>query len=97
MEVLLTAIILAAVVLFVLAPLWRGPSEQSSKEDDDSLRIAKLQAAKEDKLSEIREAEMDFRSRKLSETDYRAIDSQLRGEALALIMQLDELKGSKRR
>lgn len=99
MEALLVAvaIILAVVVLFVLAPLWRGTKGDGSDLNDLSPRIAEMDAAKQAKLSEIREAEMDFRSHKLSEADYRAIDGELRREALAILERLDELKAAKDR
>ncbi len=52
---------------------------------------AGLEAAKEAKYREIRDAEMDSRTGKLSPEDYRALDRQLRAEAVAILRQLDEL------
>ena len=39
--------------------------------------------------AEIREVEMDFRTGKLSEADWKAIDRQLRAEAVDLLRELD--------
>ena len=64
----------------VLGPLRRGP-DIDRREDD---RRAALEAAKEAKYREIRDAELDFRMGKLSEDDYTAIDSGLRAEAIAI-------------
>ncbi len=53
-------------------------------------RRAELEAAREAKYREIRDAELDYRTGKLSAGDYGTIDAQLRAEALAI---LDELEG----
>ena len=50
---------------------------------------AELEAAKEAKYREIREAELDYRTGKLSEEDWRATDSGLRREAIELLRRLD--------
>ena len=49
-----------------------------------------LEAAREAKYREIRDAELDYRTGKLSERDYRELDAELRGEALSI---LDALEG----
>jgi hypothetical protein len=36
---------------------------------------------------------MDFRTGKLSDADYRMLDRQLRGEAVEILRELDELDG----
>ena len=55
-------------------------------------RRAELEAAKEAKYREIRDAELDFRMGKLSEEDFRATDRELRAQALAILRRLDELE-----
>ena len=87
MEYALAAIVLAVIVgLVVLAPLRRGPAVDA-REDE---RRAALEAAKEAKYREIRDAELDFRMGKLSEADYRLTDRELRGQAIAILRELDE-------
>jgi hypothetical protein len=54
-------------------------------------RLEDLEAAKEARYREIREAEMDFRTGKLSEEDWKAVDRQLRAEAVELLRRLDAL------
>jgi hypothetical protein len=91
-----------AVVLVLAAALaagWviAGPLRGGRMEADDAAleaRLADLEAAKEAKYAEIREAEMDFRTGKLSDEDYRAIDRALRAEAVDLLRRLDALGGS---
>jgi hypothetical protein len=75
------------VVLFVVSPLRRGP-DVDRREDE---RRAALEAAKEAKYREIRDAELDFRMGKLTEADYKTTDRELRGQAIAILRQLDEL------
>ena len=57
----------------------------------EEARREELEAAKEAKYLEIRDAEMDFRMGKLSEADFRALDRQLRAEAVEILRDLDRL------
>jgi hypothetical protein len=49
--------------------------------------------ARETKYREIRDAEMDYRTGKLSREDYEAIDRQLRAEAMKILEALREAEG----
>lgn len=87
MEVLLPALVLAALVAaFVIVPL-RRPFHDSS----ESPRRAELEAMKEAKYREIKDAELDYRMGKLSEPDWRALDEELRGQAIEILKRLDSL------
>jgi len=81
--------LLAAVVVFVGAPLRRGVAEEN--EADEVGQRAELEAEKEAKYREVRDAELDHRTGKLSDEDWRAIDRQLRGEAVAILRAIDAL------
>jgi uncharacterized membrane protein len=88
LELALAIILLALVVAWiVLGPLRRGP--EIDKREDDAR--AALEAAKEAKYREIRDAELDFQMGKLSEEDYNAIDSELRAQAIEILRQIDAL------
>jgi membrane protein implicated in regulation of membrane protease activity len=90
MEYGLALIVLAAVVAAVLArPLVRG----ERAERQDSTRVEELRAAKEAKYREIRDAELDHRMGKVSREDWRAVDRDLRGEAIEILRELDRLEG----
>jgi flagellar biosynthesis/type III secretory pathway M-ring protein FliF/YscJ len=82
------AVLLAAVAI-VVAPLRRGHHEAATTREEG--RREELEAAKEAKYREIRDAEMDFRTGKLSDADYRAQDRALRGEAVEILAELDKL------
>jgi len=82
-----TAAVLAAVV--VGRPLMAGRAERADAEHE--ARVADLEAAKAARYREIREAEMDFRTGKLSEADWKAIDRDLRAEAMDVLHRLDAL------
>jgi hypothetical protein len=86
---LLVIALLAVVVLLVSAPLRRGRAAAESERQD--ARLADLEAAKEAKYREIREAELDHRTGHLSEADWRLIDRQLRAEAVAILREIDDL------
>jgi hypothetical protein len=86
--VLAIAVLLALVVWFVGAPL-RNPSSAVEAETDAQRA---LETAKESKYAEIRDVELDYRTGKLSEEDFRAIDRQLRAEAVEILRQIDDLR-----
>lgn len=83
-------LVLAAAVLFVGAPLWRGRAVSARA----STEVADLQAAREAKYREIRDAELDYRTGKLSEQDYRELDWGLRAEAIEILRRLDTAPGA---
>jgi hypothetical protein len=87
-ELTIAIITLALVVAWiVLGPLRRGP-DVDKREDD---RRAALEAAKEAKYREIRDAELDFKMGKLSEADWQAVDGELRAQAIKILQELDAL------
>jgi flagellar biosynthesis/type III secretory pathway M-ring protein FliF/YscJ len=88
-DVLLVLVVLAVVVFVVTGPLRRGRVE--AVEASESQRRAGLEAAKEAKYAEIRDAELDHRMGKLSDEDWRAQDRSLRAEAVEILHQLDAL------
>ena len=90
MEYAVALLVLAALVaLVVMVPLRRGGEVERREEG----RIAELRAAKEAKYREIRDAELDHRMGKLSREDWRAVDRELRGEAIEILQELDRLEG----
>jgi hypothetical protein len=89
-EYVLALVVLALLVSAILArPLRRRGAEELREET----RLAELRAAKEAKYREIRDAELDHRMGKLSREDWRAVDRDLRGEAIEILRQLDRLEG----
>ena len=86
MDLLIIVAVLAVVVLLVAAPL-----RARAVEAGESAERAELEAAREAKYREIRDAELDYRTGKLSETEWRAQDRALRGEAVEILRRLDEL------
>jgi hypothetical protein len=88
-EIVLVLILVAVAVLAISAPLRAG--RQVEREAVDRAERADLEAARDAKYAEIRDAEMDYRTGKLSEADWRTMDRQLRREAVELLHRLDEL------
>jgi flagellar biosynthesis/type III secretory pathway M-ring protein FliF/YscJ len=88
-EVLLVIAVLAVAVLVIVAPLRRR--REGTTGGAESPERAELEAAKEAKYREIREAELDHRTGKLSREDWRALDAELRAEAIELLRRLDAL------
>jgi hypothetical protein len=92
-EVLLAIVILAALAIFVAAPLIR--SRGTAPVADDDPVIADLEARKEAKYREIRDAELDHAQGKLSDADWARADAQLRREAIELLKALDSARAAR--
>jgi hypothetical protein len=92
MDFLIVLAIVAVVVLVVTAPWWRsgGTSEPSTATGEE---IADLEAAREAKYREIRDADLDHRTGKLSDDDFEAVDGALRAEAIEILRALDRARG----
>lgn len=91
MEYALAAIVLAALVaLVVLRPYVTGVGEETG----ESTTRAELEAAKEAKYREIRDAKLDHEMGKLSDADHRAVDRELRAEAIEILKRIDALEGT---
>jgi type II secretory pathway pseudopilin PulG len=90
MEVVIVLAALLCAVVLIAAPFRSGRAinEAAARSADR----AELEAAKEAKYREIREAEFDYRTGKLSEDDWRAVDSGLRAEAVDLLRRLDAMR-----
>ena len=98
MEYALALVVLGALVAaFVLWPLRRRPADSPAgappPEPAADDRRAELEAAREAKLREIRDAELDHRMDKLSDEDFRRTDAELRAQAVEILRALDELGG----
>lgn len=89
MQFVLVMLVLCGATALMASPLYskvRGADGQDAEE-------AALEAARDAKFREIRDAELDFRTGKLSRDDYRALDSTLRAEAIDLLRRLDAVRG----
>ena len=89
MEFVLAAFVIGGIVALVVLNPLRKP-EVRAREDED--RRADLEAAKEQKYRDIRDAELDYRMGKLDEADWREADAELRADAMRILRQLDELE-----
>jgi Na+-transporting methylmalonyl-CoA/oxaloacetate decarboxylase gamma subunit len=94
MDFVIVLVILAVVVLFISAPLRRAPApgEITAETDAAEPQVRELEAARDAKLRELRDAELDHRTGKLSDEDYHAVDTALRAEALEILRALDDAR-----
>jgi len=90
-ELVLVLALVAVVAVVLLAPLRTGDAERRAAEE--SAEHAELAAARDAKYREIRDAELDYRTGKLAEAEWRAQDRQLRAEAIDILRRLDALEG----
>jgi hypothetical protein len=90
MELLLVLLVLAVAVLFITGPLRRA-SATTNDDVQPPVRV-ELEAAKEAKYREIRDAELDYRTGKLSHDDWQRLDATLRAEAVTLLDRIDAIE-----
>jgi len=88
--------LLAAIVLVVSKPLREAAEQRAAgkqapeaPERERADERERLEVAREAKYREIRDAELDYRTGKLSDDDYRELDAELRAEALTILDSLD--------
>ena len=92
MEVLLVVcIVLPLAAWLIAAPLLGGRADAGTTAEE--AERADLEAARDAKYAEIRDAELDYRTGKLSESDWRELDRRLRKEAVQVLHALDQLPG----
>ena len=90
MEYVAALLVLGIVVAVVgLRPLLSATADEAEGEETH----AALEAAKEAKYREIRDAELDHRTGKLSEEDWREVDRELRAQAIEILKRIDEITG----
>ena len=82
--------VLAGAIYLISAPLRLARHETGT--DRREARRAELEAARDAKYREIRDAELDLHTGKLSAEDYEAIDGTLRAEAIEILHRLDEVQ-----
>ena len=88
MEYGLALIVLAVIVAaVVLGPLREGAAPDRTEDEARGT----LEAAKEAKYREIRDAQLDHQMGKLSDADWRATDSELRAQAIEILQAIDDL------
>ena len=97
MEYLLLALVVIALAAFVVAPMRRQREPQTAELERLRARVGELEARKEAKYREIRDAELDRAAGKLDESDFAAVDAELRREAMAILKDLDAAEADLRR
>jgi hypothetical protein len=93
MVAFLIVLVLLVAVLGAVASPWRWSDGKSHQADDRvrevSVTLEDLEAERDAKYREIRDAELDQQTGKLSDRDFRALDAELRAEAVEILKRLD--------
>jgi hypothetical protein len=89
-ELLIAIAIVVLVAAFVSVPL-RARAASDTDEGPES-ELAELEARKQAKYREIRDAEADRATGKLSDADFSRLDDELRREAIAILKRIDGMK-----
>ncbi len=90
--------ILVVVVFVLTGPLRAAreheatPAEELASSDREN-ELAELEAERDAKYREIRDAELDHQTGKLSDADFAATDSTLRAEAIEILRAIDRAGG----
>jgi len=91
-EIVLVIVVLAVLAWFVTAPLRGGSDAPAAPERFEDPLVADLEARKEAKYREIRDAQLDHEQGKLSAADWRRADAELRREAIEILKALDRAR-----
>jgi flagellar biosynthesis/type III secretory pathway M-ring protein FliF/YscJ len=86
----LILVVLAGALYLISAPL------RAARQPDDARRldaeVDELEAEREAKYREIRDAELDHSTGKLSDADFEALERTLRAEAVEILHALDRAR-----
>ncbi len=93
---ILTLALLAVVILVISAPLRSRAARAAALRRAAAEDRAELEAAREAKYREIRDAELDYRTGKLSGEDFAATDGALRAEAIEILDRLRSRRAGRR-
>jgi hypothetical protein len=88
MEAILLVLFALAAAAFVTRPFWSGGADSVTEDP----AVAALEAARDHKFREIRDAETDLATGKLTQADYNRISAELRSDASSLLARLDRAK-----
>lgn len=78
-------ILLVAVAGFFISRPFFGRAETGVEDPE----VAALEAARDAKYREIKDAEIDYRSGKLTKQDFEQVDRELRREAVNILNRLE--------
>ena len=96
MEIVLALAIVAVLAWIVTAPLRHRDDAADRRTPVEDPRVAELEARKQAKYREIRDAEMDREAGKLTEEEWRRQNVELRREAIKILKRIDELEAAGR-
>lgn len=99
MTFVFVAIFLVCLIALVMVPLRREPGDPETEKalrDQEELRsqLAELEARKEARYREIRDAEGDRAAGKLDQEDFERLDAELRSEAAEVLKQIDRVRSA---
>lgn len=83
----IVVVLMGALAAFLGGPLRKGRLDAADEREQRDREA--LEVAKEAKYREILELEMDYRTGKVDEPEYRVQDRALRAEAVGLLRALD--------
>lgn len=97
MSFVFAAILLVCLIALVTIPLRREPEDPAAAKaalDREELRaqLAELEARKEARYREIRDAEGDHAAGKIDQADFERLDGELRLEAADVLKQIDRVR-----
>jgi len=90
MVVVLKVVVFLAVLIWVVYPFFQRFQEASAGGNE---RRKVLQERKSEALAAIKELELDFQMGKLSAEDYQALRAKYEAQAVAVLKELDKVRG----
>jgi cytochrome c-type biogenesis protein CcmI len=91
MSIVLALVLVVALAIFVIAPLYRRTAAEADGAAGEAADRADLEARKESLYRQIRDAELDREQGKLTQADWARVDAELRRDAIAVLKAIDSL------
>lgn len=96
MTLLLLGMLGAAVVAFVLYPVFARREELAGAPSEAARELERLAERKEQIYSAIKDIDFEHRAGKLSEADYQSARAEFLSQAAKLILRMEKLEGSEK-
>jgi hypothetical protein len=93
MTYVIVLVVMFLVLFVITGPLRRAATPVGTDPDatpEQSPQVLELEAQRDAKYREIRDAELDHQTGKLSDADFQATDSTLRAQAVEILRRLDQ-------
>ena len=85
--------LVAFIIYILLNPVLSDKHKVDYRRSDEAIAIAELETRKSGLIREIKDIELDYQMKKIDDADFEELTNSYRSQAMAVMKELDSLKG----